>query len=273
MTKSMLLSIPIMGEFSDTKPFWGALLHTISGPLDLLVIDNGAFRPVEDKLHRPDYFLENFIKPHWPGDVFYHPQDDNLGVIQSMQYTFEGFEHDILAFLHNDVYIYGSYWDLAVKEIFEKEEKCGLVGFFGAVGVSEHSGRFHVLNNMLEAEVHGMRVDDKPYEVAVLDGLSMFASREMLAERDGVDTEFAIHHFYDLDLSLESIDRGYRNFYIPIPIHHQSGLTATRPFFNEWANQKYGMDHAEQVLYQNNLALWKKKWAHRLPWQVGEAWG
>ncbi len=267
----MLIAVFIMGQFTESKPFWGSLLNSVNGPVDLLVVDNGDFENIKDKLHQPKYCIDHFISPFWPGEVFYRPQPNNLGVIKSLQYTYENFDHDILAFLHNDVYIYEKGWDTKVKHIFEIEENCGLVGFFGAAGIHQNSGRFHVINNMLEAEVHGSRVDNgRHYEVAVLDGLSMFASREMLAKRDGVDTNFMIHHFYDLDLSLESIDRGYRNFYLSTPIHHQSGMTACRPLFQNWVSEQVG--GGEGVIYQNNLMLWRKKWASKLPYQIGDTW-
>lgn len=272
--KSMLISIAIMGGFAESKPFWGALLNSVQGPTDLLVIDNGAYDPPEDDLHNPEYCLNRFLVPFWPGEVFYHPQNDNLGVVKSLQYTYENFQHDILAFLHNDVYIYKRGWDTEVKNLFECESMAGLVGFFGAEGIHPSGGRFLVRSNMLEAEVHGDRKRDGYMRVAVLDGLSMFASREMLAQRDGVDMSFEIHHFYDLDLSLESLDRGYHNFALFTPIHHQSGLTACRPMFNNWANDLLNMEKAQDAIYLANEKRWQKKWADKLrqPYHVNMPW-
>jgi hypothetical protein len=246
--KSMLIVIPIMGGFPDT--------------------DEKQFE-----------FFSHYVMPFWPGKIDYLPQGDNLGVIKSMQLAYENSDHDILAYLHNDLYIYEKGWDRRVEEIVRLESKVGLVGFFGAQGVHSNSGRFIVFSNMLEAEIHGGRMVEGYMEVAVLDGMAMFATREMLDVRGGVDTSFVVHHFYDLDLSLESVDRGYRNFIIATPIHHQSGLTANRPLFNDWANRvmqptsdKDDPPRGQDVMYQMNLQRWKTKWAHKLPWRVGEEW-
>lgn len=268
MTKRIALCTFIMGGLSDLKGVWGSWLNTVKGPIDLVVIDNAAYLEEQQ-----ESFLDRFIHPFWPGNVFYFPQDDNLGVIKSMQFCYEQCpDYDIYAFIHNDVFVYKPGWDREVVNIFDYESRVGLVGFFGAEGIHPSSGRYNVWNNMLEAEIHGGRMVDGYREVAVLDGMSMFASKEMLDERNGIDTTFTVHHFYDLDLSLESIDRGYRNFAIATPIHHWSGVTACKPIFQEWANKLMGMEQGEQAIYQNNLLLWKKKWAKRLPWQVGMEW-
>ncbi len=156
---------------------------------------------------------------------------------------------------------------------FDNQPNTGLLGFFGGEGVHPSSGRFYVWNNMLEAEIHGSRFQSGHKQVAVLDGLCMIANRKMLDVRGGVDQEYLVHHFYDLDLSLESIDRGFKNYILPIYCHHQSGVTACRPLFQEWANKYTGQESAgEQILYNKNLQRFKDKWAHRLPYHITTGW-
>lgn len=266
-TKTMAVVVPIMGELHRSKPYWGLLTQMTSGA-DLIVIDNGAFQNPDDRMHNPQYFIENFVRPFWDGQVYYDPQENNLGVPKTMQYVYENYPHDILCFLHNDVYIYQAGWTARVLNLFENEDNTGLVGFFGAEGIHPGSGRFEVYSNMLEAEFHGHRLLTPYREVAVLDGMSMFASRKMLDAGDGVDVGFIVHHFYDLDLSLESIKRGYRNFVINAPVHHQSGQTACMPVFQDWA--KDIVPQGEQGMYQLNLERWRAKWSAKLPWKVGD---
>lgn len=97
---NMIIVIAILGGLHESKPFWGALLNSVQGPVDLMVIDNQNTVD-ENQL----VFLREYIKPAWPGEFIYAPQDDNIGVVMSLQYAYENTEHDILCFLHNDLSI------------------------------------------------------------------------------------------------------------------------------------------------------------------------
>lgn len=264
----MTIVVPIMGSLGDSKPVFGSWIATIGCEADLLIIDNAAH--VDEKQVT---FFANYVNPQWQGNVDYAPQETNLGVVKSMQFAYEYLKDtDILAFIHNDLYLYTPGWGRQVIDWFTEHPETGLLGFFGAEGVHPSSGRFNVWNNMLEAEIHGNRFREGFKQVAVLDGLSMIASRKMLDVRHGVDTSYDIHHFYDLDLSLESIDRGFKNYVLPVYCHHQSGITACRPLFQRWADEYTGEERGEQVLYHKNLQRFRDKWSHRLPYSVGQGW-
>lgn len=264
----MTIVVPILGQLQDTKAVYPSWISSIGCEADLLVIDNAP--NCGDNTRE---FLANFVMPRWPGKVLYAPQEDNLGVIKSMQFAYEVVDSDILAFLHNDLFVYGRDWGCQVLDHFRDYPQTGLVGFFGAEGVSPDSGRFNVWNNMLEAEIHGWRFQEGVREVAVLDGLCMIANKQMLAVRGGLDLEYDVHHFYDLDLSLESLDRGFRNYVLPVYCHHQSGVTACRPLFQEWANKYVGVEEkGENQLYFKNRDRFTSKWGHRLPYSVKTGW-
>lgn len=263
----MTVVTAIMGQLNETKPVYASWLASIGTEANLLIIDNAPTSGEEQVK-----FFANFVQPHWPGEVIYAPMNDNLGVVKSLQWAYENTRTDILCYLHNDLYIFEQDWGKQVVEWFEHEPDTGLLGFFGAEGVSPSSGRFYVWNNMLEAEIHGNRLRSGHKQVAVLDGLCMIANRKMLDAKGGVDLLYDVHHFYDLDLSLESIERGFKNYILPIYCHHQSGITACRPLFQEWANRYVGQDKGEQALYSKNLQRFKDKWAHRLPYSVQTGW-
>lgn len=271
----MSLVIPIMGGLHASKPFWGSLLNSVEGPVDLMVIDNA---PLEDDGQQVS-FLDQYIAPRWPGAVSYRPQQDNLGMFRSMQYAYEAGAHDILAYLHNDLFIYERGWDRRIVEIFTNEGRAGLSGFFGASVIHPGGDREGSRSNMLEAEIHGRRTTDGTYfECAVLDGMALIASREMLDVRSGFDLSYKVHHFYDLDLCLESIDRGFRNFVLPIPIHHQSGQTAHSPVFQKWADEHENATRAktgtsgERVIYEKSRSRFMEKWGNRLPYRLEGGW-
>lgn len=275
--------VPIMGYLAETKAFWGCLVSSIEGPTDIIVIDNGAKMfndpAILTQYERTEEFLNRYVKGKFNGNFLYFPQEDNLGLVESLQWGYDHLEYDILIYIHNDLFIYSYGWDQAIKDVFVNESNnAGLVGCFGAEGVFAGGGRLHVWSNMLEAEIHGNRYwhdhdPMRPKEVAVLDGMMMAMSMKMLEVRKGVDRSFKVHHFYDLDLSLESLDRGFKNYVLPIYVHHQSGVTACRPAFQEWSNRKEGVDRAEyNVYYVGNQEHFDQKWQHRLPYHIKNGW-
>lgn len=261
----MLIVVAIMGNLHDTKVAWGSLLHTVH-EADLMIIDNGG-----DTDEGQEEFFNRFVVPHWPGRVQYIPFVDNLGVIKSYQYAYENSDHDILCYIHNDVAVYTPGWDSTIMHLAERQSRFGLAGFVGAEGVHPNGGRFNVHNNMLEAEIHGSRTDHIR-QIAVLDGLCMAASRKMLDARNGLDLDYQVHHYYDLDLSVESLDRGFYNFYVPISHHHMSGKTACAPQFNDWLDKQMNMTggEAQQAIFQLNMSRFQQKWIGKLTYSVND---
>lgn len=270
----MAIVVPIMGSLHQTKPYWGALMSSVRGPVDLVVIDNAP-----DNESR--VFFNSYVFPHWPGECTRIEHESNIGVVLAMQEAYRETDHDILAYLHNDIYIYERGWDDQVRGFFRDNDKVGLVGFFGSKGLFSDGIRYCVVSNMLEAEIHGLRGEPSTFvEGAILDGMSMICSREMLDVRDGVDESFEVHHFYDLDLSLESLDRGYRTFIYTVPVHHHSGQTANQPLFNDWAKE-YVLENfddklpnaeagtAQMIIYEKNRQRFVQKWRDKLPYMLG----
>lgn len=78
----------------------------------------------------------------------------------------------------------------------------------------------------------------------------------------GFDQRYAMHHVYDYDISLTSIELGYRNAVVNIPCHHLSGLTA-----NNAAYATSGQD-----VHQANYDKWLAKWSAKLGLTVDSNW-
>lgn len=267
----MAIIVPIMGGLHESKSFWGSIVGA-GLQSDLIIFDNGA-----NVAENQENFFKSYVFPHMPNPsgCRYWPQKDNLGLVETMQHCYENTDYDILCFIHNDLYIYDKQWDQDILSVFQTEPKPGLVGIFGSKGVFQNSVRFHVWNNLVEAEVHGYRLisSASTLKVGVLDGMFMAASRKMLDARGGVDTNFNIHHYYDLDLSLESIDRGFNNYIYPLYAHHVSGQTACKPVFQDWATNREGVQSAEyNIYYKGNLQRFTEKWGSRLPYHVDKGW-
>ncbi len=78
----------------------------------------------------------------------------------------------------------------------------------------------------------------------------------------GFDQRYAWHHVYDYDISLTSIDLGYRNAVLNIPCHHLSGLTAN--------NDAYATSGPD--IHSANYQRWLDKWRPKLGVTVDEKW-
>jgi hypothetical protein len=181
---------------------------------------------------------------------------------------------ELVAVIHNDVYIYEKNWDRRVIKTFQAIESLGSLGFFGASGCGhigerlqdvEKAGQMSGISNLLEAEQHGIRLRDDWVPAAILDGLAMVFNMEMIKKGGGLDLKYQFHHLYDRELPLMSLALGYKNVVLNIPCHHQSGLTANRPGYQQWINAATGNKAGDAFTHDQNSAYFKKKWAHALP--------
>lgn len=254
------LCIPVMNQLEDTKVSWGCHLGTIidKANTQIVVIDNGSTDGTQE-------FLERFIFPHFP-DHIYHRNEENVGVLKSMNQCIEKSNGDVVAILHNDVNVFEIGWDKRVMGEFYKDQLLGLAGFLGAQGCMPDGGRMNTVSNLLEAEIHGERVTGTK-RVAIFDGLSLIGRRKMFEEVDGFDTDYTYHHFYDRDISLESLFAGWHNLMIGVLCHHRSGVTANRPEYQTWISQKMGTEGftGDKASYDASDSYFKQKWASKLP--------
>jgi O-antigen biosynthesis protein len=257
------LCIPIMGQLDDTKGMWGCHVANIADKanIELIVIDNGSTDGSGE-------FIERIIFPHYPHHRMIR-HDDNTGVIASMNEAVRESTGDVVAILHNDLYVYEHGWDQRVLAEFDADPRLGMVGFLGSEGIAANGGRFNVWSNMLEAEVHGGR-DSGSRAVAVFDGMSLIGRRTMFEQVGGFDTNFTYHHMYDKSISLESRLAGWTNKMIGVFCHHRSGVTANRPDYQNWISQKLGTEpgKGDQTSYQQSEAYFLQKYAAHLPIDV-----
>jgi glycosyltransferase involved in cell wall biosynthesis len=232
--------------------------------VEWLIIDNGCRDPVED-------FVRHTLKPK---RLNYIKNSENLGMVATYNQIFNLCTTDLLAVLHNDVFIYEKGWDKRICQEFTGNPKLGLVGLFGSQGVGSHGERiqdrpkdvpFAGLSNMLEANVHGMLLTGHTLPVAIIDGFAMIFRQTMIRQAGGLDPRYQYHHLYDRELSLISLALGYQNLVINIPCHHVSSLTANQPQYQAWIDQQVHRPHADQWTHDTNAHYFAKKWASSLP--------
>ncbi len=267
--KKLTLCIPIFNQLNETKSVLGNLRHMTSDDTEWLFIDNGSTDPVEE-------FVTQYLKPK---RMNYIRNEENIGLLKTMQQAYENCNTDLLAIIHNDVMIYEKDWDKRVAKLFEEIDKLGGVGFFGSQGCGPigeriqdvpNAGTMAGISNMLEAELHGMRMDQEWKPVAIFDGLAMIFSMEMLKKGNGFDQRYQYHHLYDRASALQSLALGYKNVVINVPCHHLSGITANRAEYQAWIDKKVGSSNftGDKYTHDENSRRFANIWKEALPLYV-----
>jgi GT2 family glycosyltransferase len=249
----------------------GLLKTTVSETIDWLVVDNGSTESIED-------FFRYTLRPK---RLQFIRNRENLGMVRTYQQIFDAVDTDLVAILHNDVFVYEIGWDARLIQLFRSIKNLGCAGFFGSAGVGpigeriqdiRFPGQMSGLSNMLEAESHGIRLDTDYLPVAILDGFAMIFNIKMIREGGGLDQRYQFHHLYDRDLPLTSLSLGYKNIVVNVPCHHVSGMTANRPEYQAWINTQLNSEFADDQTHRDNSKLFAQKWAHALPLYVESNW-
>ena len=262
--KSLTILIPIMNSLRWTMPMLGCLKYMTSDSVEYLIMDNGSTEPVEDR-------LRHYIKPKRLNFIRY---ETNQGLINNLQEAYKICESDLLMFLHTDCYIFEKNWDQRIRRYFEEIPKLGMAGFFGAQGCMPNGGRLQDverpgqmsgLSNMLEADIHGIKLRTPWRSCAIFDSFSMIMSMEMLRMGNGIDMRYKFHHLFDRDISLESLKRGYKNIVVDIPCHHIGGVTHETEQYQSWLLTQIGSKFEDGKLHNDNAEKFIKKWESVLP--------
>lgn len=261
----MTLAIPFMNMLNDVKGIMGLLKHVTSSEVEWLIIDNGSTDDLKDF----------FLKTLKPKRVQIIRNPENIGMVATYNQIFKVVTTDLVAVLHNDVYVYEKNWDERVVYYFRNIDRLGMLGFFGAAGVGirgeriqdgEYHGQMSGMSNLLEARHHGFKLKEAYRPTAILDGFAMVMNMGMIKQAGGLDTRYYYHHLYDRDLPLTSLALGYKNIVAGIPCHHHSGMTANRHEYQVWIDRHTGQKSGgDNWTLLENARIFAKKWAKALP--------
>ncbi|MDP3790307.1 MAG: hypothetical protein Q8R48_07900, partial [Candidatus Omnitrophota bacterium] len=100
-------------------------------------------------------------------------------------------------------------------------------------------------------------------EVAVVDGLCFVMSRALLNKINGLDETYGYMHCYDLDISLQSIEAGFKNVVVKVEAMHigNGGMTRKMREYKDLVKDDY-------KLLKANCKIFARKWRHMLPLKV-----
>lgn len=240
--------VPIMNQPEVSQRFLEQYKKTVGDMnIPLLIVDNGSVPPVRD-----------WLKGLTEGDIVIR-NGLNEGVMPALNQAWQVLKDqtDYIFYTHNDVLIHEPNWGVKLNRLLETTEDVGVAGFYGAkgIGTGDIYRSSYVMQQLvrvenvsscikMDAAIHGFRdirggleVED----VAVMDGFSLIIKTELLNKLGGFDRTYPVHHNYDNDICLESLDKGYRNVVFRFDAEHLGGRTDVG---ENWA-ERFGKTKAQ----------------------------
>ncbi len=206
----------------------------------MIVVTSTVFPRGEEK-----YFINNFYGELCPHEAYQNIP--NIGMVAAYQglYDKHKTDHDIIAFMHDDVSIADMQWLARVRLAFDDDT--AIVGFGGATGLGvddiyktpyriEQLQRIDYYSNQVGWEIHGKR-ETGVRDVATVDGYFMAVRTEFLRQTNGWSFfPFAFHN-YDHVLALEAHRRGWKVKIVGVECEHHGGGTSTSAEYWEWCRE------------------------------------
>lgn len=251
------LVIPYYNSLNQTKICWliNSRNEYFSQFNQIILIDNG------DTDGTSEWIQKYIISPHT-----IITNKDNIGSIPSLQQGYEAVNPDIdyIVYMHNDVLLVDRrnlantldpYFDIINKW------NAGVVGLFGAEKLETNGGRSQCWGAVLEDGLEGNKIKDSGFQqVILLDGLFLAVRKKLLDDIGGWDLNYTYHHFYDKDISMESIKHGYKNYVIDIPYYHLNGQTSNQNSYQDWINKKMEVNNGDILTHQKSEQYFLEKW-------------
>jgi GT2 family glycosyltransferase len=159
-------------------------------------------------------------------------------------------KYEVLCFMHDDIIFKTKDWGMKVMNRFNSP-KLGAIGvagspYYAILPGAWWSGGYICQSIHGEQELAYESMQDNALPVVVLDGLWFCVRKSLFSMIRFDDATFSGFHYYDMDISLQIQQNGYKllNVY-DISIQHSSGKLDT--------------------IWLNNALLLQKKWANNLP--------
>jgi glycosyltransferase involved in cell wall biosynthesis len=228
----------------DTRSMFKQL-SKVTDNYSLVIVNNGF-----DDTH----FLKK-LKP-----IHYIENEANTGAIRPINQGLEVAEGEYIAVLHNDLLIFDEGWLDHIIDFMERKPEVGLVGLAGRHSINA-DGSLDLETTVVK--MRGYPLSYKPTwrftEVATIDGLGWVMRNRGFR----LEESFGLMHFYDLDLSLQYIDAGYRIYSAAVDIQHLAEFKNRSTRSKSEYLQKVGGD--DDAYYEKVREKFRAKWEHLLP--------
>jgi GT2 family glycosyltransferase len=159
-------------------------------------------------------------------------------------------KYEVLCFMHDDIIFKTKDWGMKVMNRFNSP-KLGAIGvagspYYAILPGAWWSGGYICQSIYGEQELAYQSKQDNALPVVVLDGLWFCVRKSLFSKIRFDDTIYNGFHYYDMDISLQIQQTGYKLLSVyDISIKHSSGKLDT--------------------IWLNNALLLQKKWGNNLP--------
>lgn len=236
--------VPVFHREEETRRMF-AQLARVTDRYSVVVVNNGF-----DDLD----FLRGL------GPRVYVENEENNGAIAPINQGLDEVDDEFVAVLHNDLLIYDEGWLDHIIEFMRRRTDVGLVGLAGRHSIKE-DGSLDLKTTVVD--IRGYPACTKPYwrltEVAAIDGLGWVMRNIGLR----LDESLGLMHFYDLDLSLQYIQAGYRVYVAGVDIFHLGDDPGLSTRSREAYLDRIGGD--DDRYYDEVRERFRLKWQHMLP--------
>ncbi|MHB8895057.1 MAG: glycosyltransferase [Candidatus Geothermincolia bacterium] len=238
--------VPLFGREPEARMMFEQL-DRVTDNYSLILIDNGF----------EDAALLDELKP-----AGYVKNDENTGVVRAMNQGLDlCVDAPIIVAMHSDTVIYDEGWLDHIIDFLESRPDVGLIGLVGRHSIRE-DGSLDLETTVLKQQKHfprSMRPTWRFSEVAAIDGMA-FVMRNLGLR---LDESLGLMHYYDLDISMQYIEAGYRVYTAGVDCWHMAGFGAESSRASEPYLAAVGGD--DEVYYDEVREKFRRKWQHMLP--------
>jgi len=223
----------------------------------LILVDNATSKEENDK-------LDNYLKDKWK-DITKIRLETLIGIPATYNKALEKIKYKYAFFIHNDMELFDSEWQNKMFDFINNNERVGLLALAGRQtilnwGVADEGTTKHNMRHLIQAKIHyPMKA---PFEkVAVIDGCGFIMNTEMNLK---FDERYLVHHYYDLDISMQVYERGFECWACNVECEHWGDIEGSTRHVKQY---KDAINNDSGLLI-NNRQKFVEKWKGKLPFSV-----
>lgn len=222
-------------------------LRKVTDNYSLIIVNNG-------------FGDQNFLKSLDMGR--YIENNVNTGTIKAVNQGLDVAEGKYVAVLHADLLIFEEGWLEHIIQFMERRTDVGLVGLAGRHTINAN-GTFDI--NTTITKMIGYPASHQPTwrftEVATIDGLGWVMRNIGLR----LDEGYGLMHYYDLDLSLQYIEAGYRVYVAAVEIEHLADSASEMRSSRDEEEYLAAIGGDDEAYYADVRKKFLDKWQQVLP--------